>query len=725
MDTPARVRSRIRDPNDLASPRKTQAPVQAIDQNTLRNDFMTIMQGIQQMPKPDRTGPVVCFSELSLPILIAPLSLEEGDATGVTLPVIGISHYKNGRATVFGNTQILTECNRENTDGSAFLENIIKWASGVQRGRIACCIVGYSAADTEILQRNLSGFGFRVIASATLDLSHHVQVILIPSDYDDPEKKLIEFVANGGGVICTLQPPSIINDQGRYRMNSTMSEFGLGFPSTGLLVGPVNAPYTKVNPHFSVLSKYTFSQLSKTLMDVLNKSEIDISELDSCVTAVRYNVSCMPQSSDPNLLAIENAAYGYLKSHNYETEEGYCSTVFHGVVSVLLCEAQAKMSASCFVGQDFSERFPGKASEEPDGNDVVSVQLTIQREGWVSTGYWLPAGVMATISTESEFPPGLVIQVGMHAEAIFQKEGPWQRWPIITTSFDFKPTTEIANPFGGMIYIILDHQLPEKITLDLSIDHVFPYPRFSLSDPSIWDKTRDRGAPWAEVETKYVTFVAPARIVRAAKSLKDNAKMIDDLIESVLEFLDDKEEHSFRCVFDVELIEGPVCGYPIIMGVDQCDSFFDEIVPSESLFVLTTFIGMLSLPEGAFDPGKESSLACAATCSAFLKKWPDVSPLDFSRDMLPPHFNELWNIYKKDNGKALTEAMGKIRTIRCTDSSDDDLWTVFINEIQVKTGLDLNHLLDMDQQKVDPAQGNMIATMSSASLQSFQLLDEI
>lgn len=723
MDTPQRVRPKPKPiaASNLNNPMSEQQANQ-IDQSTLRNDFINIMQGIQQLPKPEKTQPVVCFSKLSMPILIAPLALENGDSTGVTLPVIGIARTEKGRAVAFGNTKMLLECTRENTDASAFLENIIKWASGVIRGYISLLIVGFEDKEAEILSKNSTGFGFRIVVQKNLENITHHQVVIVPSDFDDEKGELLNFVLNGGGLICTLQPPKPVPDPFRYRMNETLTACGLGFPSTNLLAGPVNAPHLKINFHLSALSKLTFSGIAQTFIEVLNNPVIDLSELDSVVEAVRHNVSSMPQESNPELVQLAHAAVTYLRAHNFSTPDGYCPELTHCVIAVLLCEIQAKLSAQDFAGHDFSEKFPERASEEPTDQDVATIHLTLQNEGWYSTGYWLTAGIVSRI-TVNELPDvPLVVQVGMHAEAIFSKEAPWKRWPMITTMFELEEVTEIANPFGGMIYIILDHTVNTPITLDITIDHIFPYPMYSLEDPKVWENTKDRGAPWAEVETYYMTLVAPAKTVRACPNLMANCKMIDGLIESVLEFLGDHNEHKFRCIFDIELIDMPVCGYPIIMHIDAAESFFSDTNPSESLFVLTTYVGMLSLPEGAFDAGKESSLACAAACAAFLKMWPRVSPLDYSRDMLPPQFNELWNIYKKDNGRTITAAMVSIRQMDFKDT--DDVWATFISEIQMQTGLSLDHLIaNQNESKVQSQMAAVVSSTSSASLQSFQLIE--
>ena len=792
-DTPARVgATKLKGKDTPAqSPTMLQSPNLNDDTNILRSDIMQLLQSISQLPKPDQTGPVVCFGGISLPLIVAPLSLEEGDSIGVTLPVIAISHHDCGRACVIGSTNILLYCTKENPDGSAFFEALIKWASGISRGRVTITILGYSKVDTEQMQRNLSGVGFRIycqpIKLTSMQQLQQSQVIICPSDFEDKTGFLIDFVQNNnGGLICTLQPPKSSNYPNRYAMNSTLCFLGLGFPQTALIVGPVNTPNLTVTPSYTSLSKYTFTSLSERLKTVLQKPEIDITELDACVTAVRYNVFCMPQSINENLMDLYKMLYDYLKTHNYETNEGYCPELSQSVLSVLVCEIQAKLAAACFAGQDLSERFPGKASEEPDQDDVATIHLDLHKEGWISTGYWLTAGSVATVTVEQiqtpketitadmmihkeeveqleeGFPqtdylqqiPPLVLQVGMHTEALYTKECPWKRWPVITNTFDLREVTEIANPFGGMIYIVLSNHSDTPFSIDLKMDHVFPFPRFDINDPQVWEETRDRGAPWAEVKTRFVTFVAPSRTVRAAKDLTQTANLIDTMVSNVLKLLSDKCSHNFLCVFDIELIEGPICGYPIILPLDATEPLLNDTQPSEALFLLTTFIAMWSLPDGTFDPEKESLLATTAACAAFVEMWPNVSPLEYYKDMLPPQFDQLWVAYKKDNGRSFTQAMAKIRMrtdkkltkrnqmsskanilnsvqiqqqkdqIDQNDEENINFWDVFIKEVANLSNLNLDSLLDGKKVK-PPKPTDVVSPVSSASLRTFKILDDI
>ena len=758
LDThPSRVSQlQTRDPGSLPSAPYA-ADVYINSENcSLGNEIFTILRSIKNIPKPQDTEPVVCYTDFSAPLAVSHLCLEDGELSDVILPFIGISHTDNGRCVALGTTDILLQCTKEKKEFSRFFENIVKWCSGTSRGRISITIVGYNVSDTETIKKNLSDFGFRIFSQVKKIVNaqqiSQSQVVICPSDFVDSYGILSNFVFNtNGGLICTLQNFVSNTDTSRYNMNDLLGAFGLGFPVTNLNIGPIGSDFISASTDISMLKSCTFKVLCRRLISILEKSEIELNELDSIVTELRYNALCMKQSFNEDLIAVERAAFSYLKSHNYETNEGYCPDVIHSVLSVLLCEIRSKMAAECFQGVDLSNRFPGRAFEEPDDNDFVDIHLTLQKEGWISTGYWVTAGVISNVSVESvtigdnvitrdeimqmsvdnnnvlNQIPQIVLQIGMHTEALFTKEGPWKRWPVITSTFELKEDLQIANPFGGILYIVMSQSSDKPFAVDLKIDHVFPYPRFDFSDPEVWEATRERGAPWSEVVSKYATFVAPVRTVRAAKNLNNSVALVDELIEMTLDYLSDTAAHNYICVFDVELLDGPVCGYPIIMSINDADQLLNEQTPTEAMFVFITFIGMLALPEGVFDSGIESSLACAAACAVFLKKWPNSNPLDFSHNILPPQFNEIWDLIKNDNGESFKEAMKKVRALHDENPDPDSLngWHTFINEIMNRTGLPLENLLDAPIQSTPMIRSKQAGRLSSSSLLSSGFLSSV
>ena len=130
------------------------------------------------------------------------------------------------------------------------------------------------------------------------------------------------------------------------------------------------------------------------------------------------------------------------------------------------------------------------------------------------TGYYLAPGSIGTVRVPANLVnKGFKILVGAHS---FERTGnnPVRRFFRVTNTFPITDTlTEIANPFGGGIYIITPYQANEGIA-EIQLMNVVPAPFFSAKS---FDQTslqnwltvqRKNPAPWADFESdKYMMQV--------------------------------------------------------------------------------------------------------------------------------------------------------------------------------------------------------------------------
>ncbi|OYU44329.1 MAG: hypothetical protein CFE44_13560, partial [Burkholderiales bacterium PBB4] len=98
--------------------------------------------------------------------------------------------------------------------------------------------------------------------------------------------------------------------------------------------------------------------------------------------------------------------------------------------------------------------FPGevKPGATPMKDFRFAVDLNLPR--WQFTGLYAAAGEKVVVTLPAEaVEKGLSIRIGCHTDNITPREK-WSRFPSISRSAPLKAvTTEIANPFGGLIYI--------------------------------------------------------------------------------------------------------------------------------------------------------------------------------------------------------------------------------------------------------------------------------
>lgn len=693
-----------------STPRKLIAP--SADQ-IIKDDFVKICSGVSHLPKPPAMVPIVCFGKDSFPLAVAPLCLDEGDTTNVNLPIIGVTRAGPGRVCIAGQLQLFVQCTSDVQETSVFLENLIRWAACF-RPQIRVMLLDLPQHITQFVKKNMSGFGFVVIADQDARRIFKVNVVICASNCkyrDDIEA----FLKKGGGLIIG----AVEKGSDRFSLNSVVNKYGVGFPPCPLNVGPFNAPTVRL-PHYSELKQFRFPQFVEMLEGELTQAEINFTNLDTIVTSLRYHLMIMPQEENENVLNLGNLAYKYLVHFNHKTEKGLCPDLIHGILSVLLTEAQGCMVAKYYKDIDFSDIYPGKTGKvelEEKTIDIVS-----KSEGWITTGLWLPPGKICHVKASQPIKD-FIIQVGSHTENIVSMPGPWKRWPLITTNFTLKeePEIDIATGFGGIIYIVPPST--DEIEFTITFSEACLYPQYSTEEPNLWPLTKDLEIPLGEIITKHAIFTLPPECIKEFDELDKFTSMIDRLCEEITKFTADTQNKHFRVVFDTELPEdGPVCGYPIILHLDTIPDLFQPF-PTSDLFYVAICFAIVSLPDNTFEQDQEALIAHVAACHGFLALWPDKSPLESSQMQIPPYFNDLWNVYHQNGKDVFPKAMAKARQyIELSDNVEP--WALFVQELSIASKIDLSNLVKAKKTEQRNEQEEIIMSMSSMSLQSYVLSDD-
>jgi Peptidase M60, enhancin and enhancin-like/N-terminal domain of M60-like peptidases len=179
-----------------------------------------------------------------------------------------------------------------------------------------------------------------------------------------------------------------------------------------------------------------------------------------------------------------------------------------------------------------SDFYPGKVKVGADPSKTYTAKInasmpkfTGKPTAWSTTpalrptGYYLAAGDVATVTVPAAMVnKGFTIQVGAHKQ---DKNGsnPVKRFFRISGKFPINSTSiEIANPFGGGIYINTPY-LADAGVVDVQIKNAVPAPFFSatahnkttLAD---WLATqRNNPAPWADFESDKYMMQVPTTFI--------------------------------------------------------------------------------------------------------------------------------------------------------------------------------------------------------------------
>jgi hypothetical protein len=179
-----------------------------------------------------------------------------------------------------------------------------------------------------------------------------------------------------------------------------------------------------------------------------------------------------------------------------------------------------------------SDFYPGKVKIAADPNKTYVAKIKASMPAFVGkptafsstpalrpTGYYLAAGDVATVTVPSAMVgKGFTIQVGAHKQDK-TGSGPVRRFFRISNKFPITSvTTEIANPFGGGIYINTPY-LADAGIVDVQIRNAVPAPFFSATAHhkttlAEWVATqRNNPAPWADFETDKFMMQVPTSFI--------------------------------------------------------------------------------------------------------------------------------------------------------------------------------------------------------------------
>lgn len=132
------------------------------------------------------------------------------------------------------------------------------------------------------------------------------------------------------------------------------------------------------------------------------------------------------------------------------------------------------------------EDFPGDFESMPDLLENIDLEIESQFDEWISTGYYLPAGVELKAKIEGNLD-GWSIRIGAHSDNIANCEF-LTRWPCVTVTKELSNDLTLFSPFGGLVYF--ESSRPGSIKINLS--NVVESPYFDLTKPETIENWKNR-----------------------------------------------------------------------------------------------------------------------------------------------------------------------------------------------------------------------------------------
>lgn len=527
-------------------------------------DVKELTKGVHSFAKPGIPGPLVIFGPGAFAVIGAKSGAEH-------FPVVGAGRFGKGRFIAFGHGGYFGAFKHKDT--ATFFSNGLKWlAPGKKELKIGarsnsglnpfCKALGHTVTS-------LSGKNW-VRGLEKLDI-----VILSPRNAITAKEieTLHGFVRGGGGLIVSqlgwgwqqLNPSrSLKND---HPGNRLMQGLGLVWGSGYLdQIHPKSAP--------------PLNQLHAGLaLEKLAQKKVPAKERRQAAGLVAHAIRNLPSSSTGfrNRLkkVIDARSPSWPPSHRHPLRAN--DALGRLALTSIHQQNQTKRprDISAFPG---AEVFPGTV---PETIPRVSKSVEIRRDrgGWISTGLYLSAGEVSTVSfPKAAINAGMVLRVGAHSDRLWGKES-WKRHPEISRRFQVQASKmKIATAHGGLIYIEAPYTA-NSAPFKVHFTNVSLAPRFVLGVTSAqaWLKIRTFPAPWAELETSKIILTIPSHAIRQLKDPKELMTLWNRVLDCYEELgtrsLSSRPE---RMVSDVQISAGYMhSGYPIMTHLDAVTRMVD------------------------------------------------------------------------------------------------------------------------------------------------------
>jgi hypothetical protein len=615
------------------------------------------------------------------------------------LPAAAIACHGQGKLACLGSIEILSSLNPEVAEYLAFLETLLEFVSGLHGTTFSVLILGLPQIAGGQIVQNLGTLGLSAERSDDLKpLSKFRVVITLSSCQYGPE--LSEYLNQGGGLLCCAVPSL---DLSAHVLNPYLMKFGLAFCPYHVVTPEARREAMRVFMRAHELSKWRLESLIESYQGIINSADPEIGELAHVIQALRFHLSCFTYGEAQEFETVCEESWAFLRKTTYEQPEGLCHGEAQQLVAVLICDIMMRTDSSKFAEatRHLASHFPGVY--EPEKLDNGRVVLEYQPDFLQFTGFWLPAGVVSTVTCSRANIKGISLQIGIHSQNLLETPAPWKRWPIVTKTFavDQFPV-QISSPFGGLVYIFHSSESRFKSnSVQFRFSNVTRAPLYQ--NDSTWISTRALGPPWAEIETQYVIFTVPADIVRASGSFRYLNRIFDALTPELFVFMGVKGHPRFRVVFDIDLPKGgSVSVSPLMMSYDSIEGILLMKGPTSDLFAVFMAIAITFLPDGALSPHVEAAIGALAAAHIFAKAWPKVSPFDFTFERMSPLFVELWSIYQRNDRKMFPGILARFAEAQAQRPTEpEESGRFIIAEVTAAAGKDFPDLVEKMHKPAD------------------------
>jgi len=537
-------------------------------------DVSAILDGVSEVTAPGcLVGPVCAFGDDAFPVLA-------GRQGRTVLPAVAGARFRRGRVIVAGHEGVFGAI-AATPDNLRFVVNAVKWCAGPDKPQPRVALVGFDGLAEPLRQAGCEvstvPAGALVGAPGSCDVLFASAPLLgVPPDQAITDA-VCAFVEKGGGLITGVCPWGWMQVTGKdlavdLGANRILGRLGLALCDGGLDGAGPNGGFAaeaitplahageclKALEGAQALDKDGVAQVSGVLSAAVRSLP-----LDDTAFMPRFRALC--ESPEAECVPTHDSPVGL----DSPLKRIAATLYMHDLAGLTPAEVKAHPSAAAFPGP--------VPADAPRVEKTLSIDTAVP--DWHSTGLYAPPGEVVEITSgDSAVTAGLSARIGCHTDGLWHLDR-WQRFPEISRAWPLAAaTTDVASPFGGLIYVVVPREC-ELGSIDVTIKGAVEAPRFVLNETLLSDwraRVHSLPGPWAELETKKVIISLPASAVRDLHDPESLMLWWDRVMDGCADLatMPRDRPRPERYTTDEEISAGYMhSGYPIMTWLDVVPTF--------------------------------------------------------------------------------------------------------------------------------------------------------
>lgn len=542
--------------------------------STIPADFQALTANLDVMACGGTPGTVAIFGTGSFPLVM--------DADGQRAIVAA------GRSAVGGRALAAAHTSWEGTeDGKGQLwENVAAWA-----GRKPRPVLAFSPGHPAKAAFQRAGFTVKDYRPDTADSDALKGVDLLFLNMHvafsaGGIQAVHLFTQQGGGLALTATPWALSAENFRLAQE-WLDPYGLAFTGDYATCGQLRTLAETPSPYRSALLA-----IEALIDDHAGRRTLGLEDKRICAATILQVLAVRPDLSGLNeRLALLSDAYGMIQVGPSAPLDRAAKPVEAMLARYQFNRWQAAPPEERPAHPSAAD-WPGLPADGESVEGLVQVDATAPEDHLMNYGgagrrvntglYALPGRPVIVTIPPAAASQGLAVEIGIHVDANWHHDV-WRRFPDIMRRDPLSaPRTVTANPFGGLVSIIV----PPGAALGpiaITIDGAVAAPHFSLGkdDPADWARLKQLPGAWGYIESPLMSVYVSWRAMQGVADAAVVARHWQTALETADRYMGYAQgrRRGEAAITDAQISVGyGHAGYPFMMEYGDSDVLVDDVV---------------------------------------------------------------------------------------------------------------------------------------------------